>query len=50
MKVLVTGASGFIGRQCCAQLSGLGYEVHAVSSKSQSDNKINMFKFKIIMK
>ena len=48
MKVLVTGASGFIGRQCCAQLSGLGYEVHAVSSKSQSDNKANWHKVDLL--
>lgn len=32
MKVLVTGASGFIGRHCVAQLQARGYEVHAVSS------------------
>lgn len=32
MKVLVTGASGFIGRHCVAQLQAKGYEVHAVSS------------------
>ena len=36
-KILVTGASGFIGRECCVQLNALGYEVHAVSSKSRSD-------------
>jgi nucleoside-diphosphate-sugar epimerase len=29
MKVLVTGASGFIGRAVVAALSGKGYEVHA---------------------
>ncbi len=32
-KVLVTGASGFIGRHCLPVLESLGYEVHAVSSK-----------------
>lgn len=32
-KVLVTGASGFIGRFCLPKLVELGYEVHAVSSK-----------------
>ena len=41
MKVLVTGASGFIGRQCCTQLSALGYEVHAVSSRSQSGETVH---------
>jgi nucleoside-diphosphate-sugar epimerase len=30
-KVLLTGASGFIGRQCIPFLLGKGYEVHAVS-------------------
>ena len=35
MKVLVTGASGFIGRQCVFQLKDKGYEVHAVSSATQ---------------
>ncbi len=32
MKVLVTGANGFIGRHCVAQLQAKGHEVHAVSS------------------
>ena len=31
-KVLLTGASGFIGRQCLAPLTEAGYEVHAVTS------------------
>jgi len=44
MKVLVTGASGFIGRQCCVQLDALGYEVHAVSSKAQPENTIHWHK------
>ena len=30
-KILLTGASGFIGRQCLAQLSDAGVEVHAIS-------------------
>lgn len=30
MKVLVTGASGFIGRQCLPLLCSKGYEVHAL--------------------
>ncbi|HEY0077455.1 MAG TPA: NAD(P)-dependent oxidoreductase [Pyrinomonadaceae bacterium] len=34
-RVLITGASGFIGRHCPASLQARGYEVHAVSSKSQ---------------
>lgn len=32
-RVLVTGASGFIGRQCLPVLAATGYEVHAVSSR-----------------
>ncbi len=48
MKILVTGASGFIGRHCCAQLSALGYEVHAVSSKSQSDETVHWHKVDLL--
>jgi len=33
-RVLVTGATGFIGRQCLASLLRLGYEVHAVTSRT----------------
>lgn len=42
-KVLVTGATGFIGRQCLPLLLRQGYEVHAVSSKTVSaiDENIN---------
>ena len=32
-RVLVTGATGFIGRHCLAPLQASGYEVHAVTSK-----------------
>jgi nucleoside-diphosphate-sugar epimerase len=32
-RVLVTGASGFIGRRCLPRLATLGYEVHGVSSR-----------------
>jgi len=32
-RVLVTGATGFVGRQCLAPLLKLGWEVHAVSSR-----------------
>lgn len=32
-KVLLTGATGFIGRHCLPALLARGYEVHAISSK-----------------
>ena len=34
-RVLLTGATGFIGRPCVAALRARGYEVHAVSSRPQ---------------
>ena len=34
---MVTGASGFIGRNCLAQLGAAGYEVHAVSSRDRTE-------------
>ena len=37
-RVLVTGASGFIGRQTLAPLLRLGYEVHAVSNLHAIDS------------
>jgi nucleoside-diphosphate-sugar epimerase len=33
-RVLITGASGFIGRHCLDALIGKGYEVHAVARRS----------------
>lgn len=48
MKVLVTGASGFIGFHCCNQLSALGYEVHAVSSKLQTDITVQWHKVDLL--
>lgn len=38
MRILVTGATGFIGRHCLPTLATRGYEIHAVSSKSQQTN------------
>jgi len=38
VKVLVTGATGFIGRNVLAPLKSLGYEVHAVYSSSYIEN------------
>jgi nucleoside-diphosphate-sugar epimerase len=38
-KVLVTGASGFIGHHCLEPLLARGYEVHAVSSRGAKEDK-----------
>jgi nucleoside-diphosphate-sugar epimerase len=35
-RVLLTGASGFIGRHCAARLAAAGFEVHLVSSQLRS--------------
>ncbi len=35
-KVLITGASGFIGRECLSLLTDLNYEVYALTSKTPS--------------
>jgi nucleoside-diphosphate-sugar epimerase len=35
-RVLVTGASGFIGYHCLAPLIARGYEVHAIQSRTQA--------------
>lgn len=37
-RVLLTGATGFIGRHCLPLLSAKGYGVHAVTSKMPPDN------------
>ncbi|CAN5652399.1 NAD-dependent epimerase/dehydratase family protein [soil metagenome] len=42
-KVLLTGATGFIGRHCIEPLSSRGYEVHAVSSRDARDNSADAF-------
>jgi nucleoside-diphosphate-sugar epimerase len=41
-KILVTGASGFIGRHALAPLLQAGHEVHAVSFKEKPENETNI--------
>ena len=41
-KILVTGASGFIGRHTLAPLLQAGYEVHAVSFKNKKENETSI--------
>jgi nucleoside-diphosphate-sugar epimerase len=38
MRVLITGASGFIGRHCVTQLLAKGHEVHAISSTARKSD------------
>jgi len=40
-RVLITGATGFIGRHCLPLLVARGYEVHAVSSRRITINESN---------
>lgn len=40
-RVLLTGASGFIGRQCVPLLVAKGFEVHAVARKIPTINAMN---------
>lgn len=41
-KVLVTGATGFIGQHCITPLIAKGFEVHAVSSKVHKDDSVDV--------
>jgi len=36
-RILLTGATGFIGRHCLPLLSARGYEIHAVSTRGSPD-------------
>ena len=36
-RILLTGATGFVGRQVLAKLAARGYEIHAVSSRPSVD-------------
>lgn len=37
-KVLLTGATGFVGRHCLPALSARGFEIHAVSHRGSSES------------
>src|SRR2546423_14534143 len=37
-RVLLTGATGFVGRQCIPPLLNRGYEIHAISSRAPDEN------------
>lgn len=39
-RVLLTGASGFVGRHCLPTLVARGYEVHAVSSRADAPREM----------
>jgi nucleoside-diphosphate-sugar epimerase len=38
-KVLITGASGFVGRACLPVLHAHGFEIHAISAQAQSEGE-----------
>ncbi|HEX8843688.1 MAG TPA: NAD(P)-dependent oxidoreductase [Pyrinomonadaceae bacterium] len=40
-KVLVTGATGFLGRHCLPALAGRGYEVHAVFRREEARDQVS---------
>ena len=41
-SLLLTGATGFIGRHCLPLLAALGYEIHAVSSRPRSESALDV--------
>lgn len=41
-RVLITGATGFIGQHCLPLLVARGYEVHAVSSRTMTQDHLNV--------
>ncbi len=41
-RVLITGATGFIGRHCLPLLVARGYEIHGVSSRAITTNESNI--------
>ena len=43
-RVLLTGGTGFIGRQCIKYLNDYGYEIHATFHRNPLNNKIYWYK------
>lgn len=46
-RILLTGATGFIGRHCLPLLSARGYEVHAVSTRGSLDSSSDIHWHKV---
>jgi nucleoside-diphosphate-sugar epimerase len=46
-KILLTGATGFIGRHCLPHLSARGYEVHAVSTRGSLNSSLDIHWHKV---
>ncbi|MEF1207534.1 NAD-dependent epimerase/dehydratase family protein, partial [Photobacterium damselae] len=42
MKILVTGANGFIGKNLCLKLSELGYQDVIKIDRTNSDEELNL--------
>jgi len=42
-KVLLTGASGFIGRHCITPLVNSGYEVHCISTRNVNEQSEGVY-------
>jgi nucleoside-diphosphate-sugar epimerase len=43
-RVLLTGATGFVGRQCVAPLEALGWDVHTVSNRGGAKYKADLLR------
>jgi len=47
-RVVVTGASGFIGQHCLSMLNEKGYDVHAVSTKSLTQKNVQWHQINLL--